>query len=127
MAQLPTEKEIFRIACALETEELRSQYLGQVCGDDPALRSRIEELLRIAVREEAALLPVSPVAGVTDVTPAWPPSAQPGEMLGPYRLCERIGEGGFGVVFAAQQTQPISRRVALKIIKPGMDSREVIA
>jgi eukaryotic-like serine/threonine-protein kinase len=126
MSQSPTEKEIFRIASALETEELRSHYLGQVCGEDAALRVRIEALLRIA-REETGLLPAPPVTGDPDVTPEWPPSEQPGEMIGPYRLCERIGEGGFGVVYAAEQSQPIRRRVAMKIIKPGMDSREVIA
>src|SRR5690606_14453948 len=99
MPQLPTEKEIFRIACALETEELRSEYLGQVCGEDEALRLRIEVLLRVA-REETGLLAALPVNGDTEATAAWPPSEQPGGTIGPYRLCERIGEGGFGVVYA---------------------------
>ena len=52
---------------------------------------------------------------------------QPGTIIGPYKLLEQIGEGGFGVVFMAEQQQPVRRKVALKIIKPGMDTRQVIA
>src|SRR5208282_5563450 len=51
----------------------------------------------------------------------------PGTVIGPYKLCEQIGEGGFGLVFMAEQQQPVRRKVAVKIIKPGMDSRQVVA
>ena len=56
-----------------------------------------------------------------------PPLEQPGTQIGPYKLLEQIGEGGMGVVYLASQREPIRRKVALKIIKPGMDTREVVA
>src|SRR5207244_8243109 len=56
-----------------------------------------------------------------------PVPERPGTVIGPYKLLEKIGEGGFGVVCMAEQTQPVRRKVALKVIKPGMDTREVIA
>ena len=59
--------------------------------------------------------------------PASPVAEKPGDVIGPYKLLQQIGEGGFGVVYMAEQTKPVKRRVALKIIKPGMDTKEVIA
>ena len=56
-----------------------------------------------------------------------PVTEQPGDSIGPYKLLQQIGEGGMGVVYMAEQTEPVERRVALKIIKPGMDTRQVIA
>src|SRR5216117_2759291 len=56
-----------------------------------------------------------------------PAGERPGTVIGQYKLLEQIGEGGFGVVFMAEQTQPVRRKVALKVIKPGMDSRQVVA
>ena len=56
-----------------------------------------------------------------------PPDERPGTVIGPYKLLEQIGEGGFGVVFMAEQTQPVRRKVALKVLKPGMDTRQVVA
>ncbi len=67
-------------------------------------------------------------AATIDLSPADPPLAErPGTVIGPYKLLQQIGEGGMGVVFMAEQTEPIQRTVALKIIKPGMDTRQVIA
>src|SRR6266545_1922099 len=56
-----------------------------------------------------------------------PPAAAVGDWVGPYRLMEQIGEGGFGLVFVAEQQEPVRRKVALKILKPGMDTRQVVA
>ncbi|HMC67496.1 MAG TPA: serine/threonine-protein kinase [Gemmataceae bacterium] len=102
----------------------RAAYLDQACADDPALRQRVEALLR--AQEAAGSFLESPapamVATVDD-----PITERPGTVIGPYKLLEQIGEGGFGVVFMAEQTHPVRRKVALKVIKPGMDSRQVIA
>jgi serine/threonine protein kinase/WD40 repeat protein len=100
-------------------------YVEAECGADDALRREVEDLLR----HHAALAgfleaPACPAAAIPDA-PAVPEG--PGTVIGPYELLEQIGEGGFGVVFLAQQHQPIRRQVALKIIKPGMDTRQVIA
>ena len=66
--------------------------------------------------------------GAAPVAPSRPPIGEgPGTLIGPYKLLEQIGEGGFGVVFMAEQQQPVRRKVALKIIKPGMDTRQVVA
>src|SRR5262249_11861516 len=65
--------------------------------------------------------------GVSDILELPAAGEQPGAMIGPYKLLEQIGEGGMGTVYMAQQTEPVQRIVALKIIKPGMDSRQVIA
>ena len=62
-----------------------------------------------------------------DATLDVPIGERPGTVIGPYKLLEQIGEGGFGVVFMAEQTEPVRRKVALKIIKPGMDTRQVVA
>ena len=86
-------------------------------------------------RIEALLAAHEAPAGVLDVPPAGlpitdiyrPVTEAPGQAIGPYLLLQRIGEGGFGVVFMAQQEHPLRRQVALKIIKPGMDTAEVIA
>jgi serine/threonine protein kinase len=91
--------------------------------DSRALRARVEALLK--AHEEEGFLE-SPPAGA-EATIDQPISAGPGAVIGPYKLLQQIGEGGFGVVYMAEQEQPIRRRVALKIIKPGMDSKQVIA
>lgn len=80
--------------------------------------------------QPTADLPSSPAGDVTADMP--PPAAAPvregpGSRIGPYRILSQIGEGGFGVVFLAEQERPVARRVALKIIKLGMDTRQVVA
>jgi WD40 repeat protein/serine/threonine protein kinase len=99
-------------------------FLDQVCKDDCELRAEVEKLLRAraeigSFHEERQL---GSLATVDD-----PVHERPGTVIGPYKLLEEIGEGGMGLVFVAEQQEPIKRRVALKIIKPGMDSRQVIA
>jgi WD40 repeat protein/serine/threonine protein kinase len=104
------------------TDELM-RFLEQACGSDAALRTRVEELMR-AHRDAGAFLGGAEKQGATCDQPG---AERPGTIIGPYKLLQQIGEGGMGTVFMAEQTQPVQRKVALKVIKPGMDSRQVIA
>ncbi len=118
--------EIFFAALEKSPAEERSAYLDLACGNDIALRQRVDRLL--SAQPEVTSFLESPAAGVVMDTACAPSIAeQPGARIGPYKLLEQIGEGGFGVVFMAEQTTPVRRKVALKIIKPGMDSKQVIA
>jgi serine/threonine protein kinase/tetratricopeptide (TPR) repeat protein len=118
------EKSIFLKAIEISSAEDRASYLDAACGDDPALRGRIEALLR-AHERSLGLLDAPEAPGPTaDLGPV---REGPGTVIGPYKLLEPIGEGGMGVVYMAEQTQAVRRKVALKIIKPGMDTRQVIA
>lgn len=119
------EEDIFNIARKIVVAELRSEYLDQVCGDNAALRERVIVLLE-AQRDDADFLESPPVALAATVDIA-PITEKPGTVIGKYKLMEEVGEGGFGKVFVAEQQEPIRRKVALKVIKPGMDSREIIA
>jgi serine/threonine protein kinase len=139
-----SEREIFIAALQKTDPAERSAYLAQACAGDAALRERVEILLQahekarnfpdesgaaapgtddFESQHEGALFSLSQLdAG------APPPSAEgPGTRIGPYKLLQQIGEGGMGTVFMAEQTEPVRRRVALKVIKPGMDSGQVIA
>ena len=118
------EEAIFKIAIELATDEARAAYLSQVCGDDEALLNRVRTLLS-AHDEAPRFLEPSPVIAATAGMPM--NDAAVGTQIGPYKLREQIGEGGMGVVYVAQQSKPVRRKVALKIIKPGMASREVVA
>src|SRR5579871_6972645 len=126
---------IFTAARAKPVEE-RAAYLDQACGGDTELRRRVEALLQAHDNAGSFLnRPAVPASGTTDTAAGqWidpadvpRPSEGPGSRIGPYKLMEQIGEGGMGLVFVAEQQQPVRRRVALKIIKPGMDSQQVIA
>src|SRR5947208_17098375 len=103
-------------------DELR-HFLEQACVSDAALRARVEELMR-AHRDAGPFLGG---AEKQDATRDQPIAERPGTVIGPYKLLQQIGEGGMGTVFMAEQTHPVQRKVALKLIKPGMDSRQVIA
>jgi|GEM_PF-1063981 len=126
MASLSSQEEvIFKAACKIASPEARAEYLRQACGNDRALFDRVTDLLR-AYDEEPSFLE-SPPAGLL-ATVAMPSAAErPGETIGRYTLLEEIGQGGFAVVYLAEQQEPVHRRVALKILKPGMDTREIIA
>ena len=119
------ELAIFTRAIDIEHPDERAAFLQQACGEDAALRARIEALL---LSHEAAgrFLRGSPL-GVSPATIDMPPYERPGTTIGPYKLLKQIGQGGMGTVFLAEQTEPVQRKVALKVIKPGMDSRQVIA
>jgi eukaryotic-like serine/threonine-protein kinase len=127
------ERELFIAALQVEDPAGRSAYLGRACGADAALRQRVEALLEAFVQAGSFLQQPAADAGATsDVPPGGPPTPHapaeaPGTVIGPYTLLEQIGEGGFGVVFLAEQARPVRRQVALKVLKPGMDSRQVVA
>jgi serine/threonine protein kinase len=116
-----TESAIFRAAARLQPDE-RPGYLDGACGQNRALRSEVESLLRVHDPEGSFLKAPAPA-----VTVDRPIIEGPGTVIGPYKLMEQIGEGGFGLVFVAEQHQAVRRKVALKVIKPGMDTREVVA
>jgi serine/threonine protein kinase len=117
------EAAIFNRARQIETPEARQTYLQQACGGDAALQARVEALLRVHEQERSFLnVPADEVTGSLGSAV----SEAPGALLGPYKLLQQIGEGGMGTVFMAEQIQPVQRKVALKIIKPGMDSRQVL-
>lgn len=118
------EEEIFHVARAMEDLTIRSKYFDQVCGGDQALRERVEALLAVHEKEEAFLKSSPDFVPTIDHTPI---SESVGTQIGRYKLLQKIGEGGFGVVYMAEQEKPVRRRVALKIIKPGMDTKQVIA
>src|SRR5262245_4861534 len=104
----------------------QAAYLDSACGNDADLRARVEDLLRAHQQAGHFLEGTGPSPSRAD-TVNQPIREGPGTVIGPYKLLEQIGEGGFGVVFMAEQQEPIRRRVALKVIKPGMDTRQVIA
>jgi eukaryotic-like serine/threonine-protein kinase len=143
------ERSIFMEALARETPAQRSAYLEKACGGDAAMRHRVEALLasheqagsflgkpvpeRLAQKrampvppEETRAQPSVDGDGPGPFSPA-PGGEGLGSRIGPYKLLQQIGEGGMGTVYMAEQEIPVQRKVALKIIKPGMDSRQIIA
>src|SRR5437762_11933247 len=120
-----SEETIFAAVLGLPPEE-RGTYLDEVCGTNPALRKRVEVLLNAHAGSDFLEEPAAAVTAQTlRVSPSI--SERPGDRIGRYKLLQQIGEGGCGVVYMAEQTEPVQRRVALKIIKLGMDTKSVIA
>ena len=117
--------ELFFAALEIVDREARESFLIASCGRDAELRGRVERLLTANSRVGHFLDP--PAAVATAAHPSAPIVEGPGTVIGPYKLLEAIGEGGMGVVYMAEQAEPVRRRVALKVIKPGMDSRQVLA
>ena len=115
---------IFTAAVACETPQQREEFLADACGDDSVARQRVETLLRAHFDAGNFL---GGDAGELGATLDQPLLEKLGTQIGPYKLLQEIGQGGMGVVYMAEQTEPVKRRVALKIIKPGMDTRQVIA
>src|SRR5579872_1302035 len=122
------EEAIFKVACQITSLAARADYLRHVCGDNRELHDRVALLLK-EHQDHPSFLEVPPEAySPTIDMPAEPPTREgPGTQIGPYKLLEQIGEGGFGIVFMAEQHHPVRRKVALKVLKPGMDTRQVIA
>jgi serine/threonine protein kinase/WD40 repeat protein len=128
------EREIFEAALELTSPEARSGYLLGVCGNDAELHARVESLLRAHdqaggfLREsDAKPSGDSPAKTLAITTHMLPVTEKAGDRIGRYKLREKIGEGGCGVVYVAEQQEPVRRRVALKVIKLGMDTQQVIA
>lgn len=123
-----TERDIFTAALAREDRAERAAFLNSACAGDAALRARVESLLAEHQQLGSFMdVPSQAVARTVDLPGAPPVAECPGTVIGPYKLLQPIGEGGMGVVYMAEQAAPVRRKVALKIIKPGMDTREVIA
>ena len=125
----PSLDTIFCAAIAIASQDERLAYLARACGANHALQARVEKLVDAHARagsflEEPAVAPLA-TGELLSAPPSSGsgPSEGPGTVIGPYKLLEQIGEGGFGVVFMAEQQQPVRRKVALKVIKPGMDSK----
>jgi hypothetical protein len=108
-------KDIFVAALKLSADQWTA-FLNEACGADDALRDRVHNLL--LARQEAGSFLEPAAQGM--LTTAEPGLDRPGTIIGPDKLIQQIGEGGMGVVFMAEQEQPVRRKVALKIIKPGM-------
>jgi len=124
-ATAPDVRSIFGRALEFESPDDRSAFLNEACAADPGLRAEVEDLLRaVAGAGDFMNRPVRPYPVTISHAPI---PERPGTRIGPYRLLQQIGEGGMGVVYMAEQEQPVRRKVALKIIKPGMDSAQVVA
>ncbi|MFN0067553.1 MAG: protein kinase domain-containing protein, partial [Limisphaerales bacterium] len=120
------EREIFLAALEQPTPEARAAYLQGACGQDATLRCQVEELLKEHDSGDS-LLAGAPAGAERPTEAVLPSGAAPSQAIGRYKLLEKLGEGGFGEVWMAEQREPVKRRVALKIIKLGMDTRQVIA
>ncbi|HWY85089.1 MAG TPA: serine/threonine-protein kinase, partial [Gemmataceae bacterium] len=118
------EADIFHVARQIEAGEARRLYLEQACGGDSDLQTRLGALLRVHDEDRSFL--EKPAEGVAAAR-AEPITEGPRTQIGHYQLVEQIGEGGFGKIFMAQQQKPVRRLVALKIVKPGMDTSQVVA
>src|SRR6516225_5945563 len=136
----PQANELFLRVVELGSAEERRAFVDQACRDNPELRAQVEALLRAGERAGSFL--ERPALAVADHPVPWnspfanevgrsdqrdgafssePLREGPGTRIGPYKLLQQIGEGGMGVVYMAEQEKPVRRKVALKIIKPGMD------
>jgi WD40 repeat protein/serine/threonine protein kinase len=125
MIDVTVVESIFFAALERPPGDERAALLKRACGDNTEMRRQVERMLEAHPQAESFLDVPAPAQGETADEP--PITECAGTVIGPYKLMEQIGEGGFGLVFVAEQQQPVRRRVALKIIKPGMDTRDVIA
>ncbi|HKI38034.1 MAG TPA: protein kinase, partial [Gemmataceae bacterium] len=123
----PRANDLFLKALAMRSAGECQQYLDGACAGDAALRAEVESLLEASARAGSFLTSPAPAPNLVATVDEPPVADRPGTVIGPYKLLEQIGEGGFGVVFMAEQQQPLRRKVALKVLKPGMDTRQVVA
>jgi eukaryotic-like serine/threonine-protein kinase len=131
---LERTEALFEAVRRLSSRAERAGYLAAACGDDPVVRRQVEGMIENEAAAEDYFRAIESLgdsvreqAVETHAEDVEPPGEAPGAMVGRYRLIERIGEGGFGVVYLAEQREPVTRQVALKIIKPGMDTKQVVA
>ena len=123
MSAKPSIDSIFCSAIEIESPDERRALVEQAYGEDADLKQQVERLLHAHCHGRSILdAPVQPDATIDE-----PLTETGGTVIGPYKLIEQISEGGMGTVWMAQQTEPVKRLVALKLIKAGMDSRQVIA
>src|SRR6266545_3568718 len=134
-ADLQKARELFLHAVGQLPPEEWDGYVAAACGGDAELAQQVGHLLQVH-REAGSFLdrPAAAVGATGGFAPVPGEEAdaislreRPGTVIGPYKLLQQIGEGGMGVVWMAEQQQPVQRKVAVKVIKPGMDSRQVIA
>jgi eukaryotic-like serine/threonine-protein kinase len=127
------ERDLFMAVLQIEDAAERAAHLGRACAGDTALRQRVDALLA-AFEQAGSFLqqPAGDPRATSDVSHSGPsngsdPAEGPGTVIGPYKLIQQIGEGGMGTVWMAQQSEPVKRLVAVKLIKAGMDSKQVLA
>src|SRR4051812_9147504 len=121
----PDAKSVFGRAAEIPSPAGRAAFLDDACAGHAAVRAEVETLLK-ALGQAGSFMGVPAAPAGETVSYDTPISEGEGTVIGPYTLRELIGEGGMGTVFVAEQTHPVRRKVALKVIKPGMDSRQVI-
>jgi serine/threonine protein kinase len=128
-AARPDNEAIFHAARDISDQDSRREYVRAACGGDENRIVHVEALLAAADGPDSLLdRPAEGDPVVAADQPAAESAAErPGTSIGPYTLLEQIGEGGMGTVWMAQQQEPVKRLVAVKLVKPGMDSREVLA
>ena len=119
------EKLVFNTARKISDESARDEYLKLACGDDATALNRIRELL-VEINEDSSFLE-PPSLDIAETQSLVPETSRIGQRIGPYKLLQEIGEGGMGSVYMAEQEEPVRRRVALKIIKPGKADKQFIA
>ncbi len=120
-------ERLFDAALQIPQDDERAAFLDQVCRDDSALRDQLDALLSAHFTAEGFLAELKGGDRSLEPAAARPRPEAPSALIGRYKLLEKIGEGGFGEVWMAEQREPVKRRVALKIVKLGMDSRQVVA
>src|SRR6516162_1266215 len=124
-ASRPNNEAIFHAARDIPDPDRRRAYVREACDGDETRLAHVEALLAAADAPDSLL--DRPAGGGPVAAAGQPFSARPGDVIGPYKLVEQIGEGGMGTVWMARQTEPVNRLVAVKLIKAGMDSRQIIA
>ncbi|HUU98855.1 MAG TPA: tetratricopeptide repeat protein [Phycisphaerae bacterium] len=124
-AQHERLEQLFNATLERKTPAERAAFLAGACDDEPVLRASVEELLR--AHDRAGSFLDAPAVDPNATLASAPASESPGTKIGRYKILQEIGEGGFGSVYLAEQEEPVRRKVALKIIKLGMDTKQVIA
>jgi serine/threonine protein kinase len=123
--KVPTIESLLASAVEIAEIDERQRFIEQACGDDDVLKDRLRQLTDNYFRAGSFLeSPAGGFAATIDLTLS---PEGPGTVIGPYKLLQQIGEGGMGTVYMAEQTQPVQRKVALKLMKSGLDSRQVLA